>query len=130
MGQSIEGAGAAPEQEDAPLARVEGPRLDLGSFTAERATRVVEVGPATIVVRGMTRAQFVDLGIDEHTDERDDEARIVAATVVEPKASAEEWRAAIERMDPGTASIIIGAVMAENGLSGEVGRQLARDFRS
>lgn len=149
MGHSDTGAGAAPEQDleqdvaelEAAVAavpeevareearQVEAPRLDLGAISLERPARTVDIGGATILIRGMTRGEFIGLGIDEDSDARDDEAKILAATVIEPKATADEWRAAIESMSAGTASLIIAAVMAENGLGAEVGRQLARDFR-
>lgn len=126
MGQSKEdGVGATPEQV------TEAPRLNLAAVAAagDAGPRTVDIGGATVVVRSMTRAEFLDLGIDEDSDARDDEASIIAASVVEPKATAEEWRDALGKMSPGTAGVLISAVMAENGLGAEVGRQLARTFR-
>lgn len=141
MGQSTTGAqGRARKVQDQAQAALESmettadglPRLDLLAFAAdrERPTQAVELpGGVSVVIRGMTRGEFVALGISDETDAADDEARILEASVVEPAATAEQWKAAVAAMPPGTASVLISAVMEANGLGVEVGRRLARDFR-
>jgi hypothetical protein len=112
------------------------PRLDLLQFTGPDAqanrerTTVALPGGTSVVIQGMTRGEFVDLGISDDTDARDDEARILESSVVEPAATADEWKAALAAMPPGVASVLLAAVMEANGLGGEVGRRLARDFRA
>ncbi len=136
MGQTTGGRAAGQARQQQDNAAVELPRLDLGALVqsagvdTERETRVVELpGGASVVVRGMTRGEFVALGIDQDSDAADDEARIVAATVAEPAATPEQWREALAVMSPGAAGAIISACMQVNGLGVEVGRNLARDFR-
>lgn len=135
MGQSTTGAGAAPTTQE-PVA---GGRLTrdaavaVADQPAEQRQREVTLytlpGEPTVILRQLTRAEHGALPITEDSDPKDDEAHLVAAAVVDPEMSAEDWKAVLAGWPVGAVMELVGAIGEHNGLAAGAGRRAAQTFR-
>jgi hypothetical protein len=82
-----------------------------------------------IIVEPLMRDVMTTLPIDEDSAPEDDELHIVAATVIDPDLSSDEWGQLREVSPIGVWGAIMQAVGQVNGMSLEFSKAAARRFR-
>lgn len=128
MGQKATGAGAAPSR----LTREAAAAVAAQPAEDRQAEVVLDAlpGSPTVLIQQLTRAEHGQLPITEDSDPKDDEAHLVAAAVIDPAMSPEDWKAVLAGWPVGAVMQLVGAIGEQNGLNMGAARRAAQSFRA